>query len=95
MTVLSYLYGIIIECAINSPVNGKNVINGLNDTEKLHLKEQMGPLGKLGSNVTSNIGIIPSVSKDVSVNFSEECSHVLTNNYRLNRLKGNTKIQNR
>ena len=38
MTVLSSSYGIIMDREINAPGHGKNVVNGLNATDKLYLK---------------------------------------------------------
>ena len=70
MTFLSSLYGIIIDRSINSPGHGKNVVDGINDTDKLYLKKKMELLGKLASNDTSNIGMLCSASKDVYINFS-------------------------
>ena len=55
----------------------------------------MEPLGNLTSNDTSNIGMLPSASKDVSIKFSEQCFNILTNDDRLNGLKGITEIQKR
>ena len=46
--------------AINEPGHGKNVVNHINTTEKIDMKEQMELIGKLTSKDTSNIGIIPS-----------------------------------
>ena len=46
MTVLSYLYGITMDHAINEPVHGKNVVDAINDTEKPYFREQMKILGK-------------------------------------------------
>ena len=51
-------------------------------------------LGKLRSNDTSNIGMIPSASKYVSVNFSEQCLHIISKNDTFNGLKGITKMIN-
>ena len=34
LNVLSYLYGIIIDCEINASVTINNVVNGLNATDK-------------------------------------------------------------
>ena len=41
MTVLSSLYGIIMDRTINASGHGKNVVDGLNTTDKLYLKEEM------------------------------------------------------
>ena len=41
MNFLSYLYGIIIYCAINSPVHENNFVDGLNATEKSYLKGKL------------------------------------------------------
>ena len=38
--VLLSLYGIIMDCAINAPVHGKNVFDGINATEKIYLKRK-------------------------------------------------------
>ena len=95
MTVLSYLYGIMMDFSINSPGHGKMVFNGRNATSKCYLKEQIKLLGKLTINDTLKIGILPIVSKDVSINFAEQCFKTLTNNDRLNGLKGINKIQKR
>ena len=52
-------------------------------------------IGKLGSNDTTNIGMLPSASKDVSIKFLDPCLHFLKNKEILNGLKGNTKMQKR
>ena len=52
-------------------------------------------LGKLASNDTSNVRILPSASKDVPIKFAEQCLHILNRKYRLNGLKISAKIQNR
>ena len=50
-------------------------------------------IGKLESNYTSNIGIIPSASKDISIKFADQCLHIINNKERLNGLKVITKMQ--
>ena len=95
MAVLSYSYGIIMDIAINAPGHGKNVVDGINATYKCYLKEQIEPIGKLSSNDTSNILILPSASKDASIKLSYQCIHILNNKYRLTVLKGRTKMQKR
>ena len=79
MTVLSYSYGIIMDRAINAPVHGNNVVDGLNTTDKHYLKGRMEPMGKLESNDTPNIGILPSASKYVSIKCSDQCLHITNN----------------
>ena len=37
-TVLSYLYGVIMDHAINAPGHRNNVVDGLNDTKKYILR---------------------------------------------------------
>ena len=84
-----------MDCEIDAPGNGKSVVDGLNATDKHYLGEQMELIVKLASNYTSKIGMIPSDSKDFSAKFSDQCLHILNNKYRLNGLKGSTKIQYR
>ena len=38
ITLLTYLCGIITNLAINAPIHGKNVVDGLNATDKCYLK---------------------------------------------------------
>ena len=55
----------------------------------------MEPMGKLSSNYTTNIGMIPSASKYVSINFSAQCLYIINNKERFNVLKSSTKTQER
>ena len=82
MTVLSSLYGIIMDCEINVPSQVQNVFDGINATVKRYLKKQMEHIGKISSKNTSNIGVLPSVSKYVSIKFSYQCIHIHNNKYR-------------
>ena len=92
MTVLSYLYGKIMDLAINSPVNGNNIVDGINATENIYLKEKMEFIGKLEINHTSRIRMITSASKYVSIEFSKQCIHILNNRDRLHCLKVSTNM---
>ena len=49
-------------------------------------------IGKLGSNYNTNIGMIPSASKGVSIKFSDQCLHIYNNKEMLKRIKGRSKI---
>ena len=46
--------------AINSPGHGNIFVDGLNTTEKCYLKGKMELIGKLESNNTSNVRMLPS-----------------------------------
>ena len=46
----------------------ENVSNGLNTTDKRYLKWKMELIGKLGSKAITNNGMLPSASKNVSIN---------------------------
>ena len=81
--------------AINAPGHGKNVVEGLNATEKRYLKGEMKLISKLESKYTANIGMLPSASKDVSITFADKCLHILNNKEILNGINGSTEIQNR
>ena len=80
---------------IRVPGHGKNVVDGLNETDTRYLKEQMELIGKLEINDTSKIGILPSPSKDDPIKFADQCIHIRNNKEILNGLKGGTKIQKR
>ena len=83
-TVLSSSYGIIMYIAINEPGHGNNFVDVLNATDKKFMKEQMEIISKLACNDTSNIGMLPSASKDISVKFAYQCIHILNNKEILN-----------
>ena len=70
ITVLSSSYGIITDLTINAPGHGNNVVDGLNATEKRYLKGKMELIGKLASNDTTNIGMLPSDSKYTPIKFA-------------------------
>ena len=54
---------------INAPVHGNNVVDGINETEKYYLKGEIELVVKLASNYASKIAMLPSASKDASINF--------------------------
>ena len=93
--VLSSSYGIIMDCAINAPDHGNNVVYGINATDKRYLKEKMELIDKLASNYTSEIGMISSDPEYVSIKFEDQCIHTLNNKDRLNEFKIITEIQSR
>ena len=82
MNVLSYSSGIIMDLAINAPGHVKNGVDGINVTNKYYLKEEMEYILKLASNYTLKIGILPNVSKDFSIKFSDQCRHIPNNKHR-------------
>ena len=65
--------------AINAPGHGNNVFDGLNAMDKFYLKGEMEVIGKLASNGTSNIGMLPSASKYFYIKFSDQCIHIINN----------------
>ena len=93
MTVLSSLYDIIVDCAINASGHGNIVVYGINTTDKHCLKGEIELMGKLASNDTTNIGMLLSASKYVTLKFADQCLHILNNKEKLNGLKGSTKIK--
>ena len=68
-----------MDCAINEPGHGNNFIDGINATDKHYLKGKKELIGKLASNDTSKIGMLPSASKNVSDNFTDQRIHILNN----------------
>ena len=80
---------------IDATDHGNNVVDGLNATDKRDQKQQMELIGKLSNNDTSNIVIIPSAQKYVSIKYAYQCIHILNNKDRLNGLKGITRNQKR
>ena len=52
-------------------------------------------IGKLGSNDTTNIVMLPSSSIDVFIKFTDQCIKIINNKERFNGLKGSTINQER
>ena len=52
-------------------------------------------MGKLANNDTKIIGMLPSASKYISINFADQCLRILNNKEGLNGLKGSTQMQKR
>ena len=46
MTVLSSLYGLIMDRSIRTPGHGKNVVYGIDATNKHYLKDQIQLIGR-------------------------------------------------
>ena len=86
-------FGVITDHKINTPGNGNNVVYDINATDINDLKEQMKFFGYLKTNDISNIGINPCASKSCSINFAEQCLHILNHKSQLNWLKGRNKIK--
>ena len=74
---------------VNNSIATKLCANLLNN----HKKSGPSFMGKLGSNNTKNIGMLPSASKYVSIKFEDQCLHILNNKERFNGLKDSIKMQ--
>ena len=87
-TVLSSSYVIITDRAIYAPGHGNNVVDGHNAMEKRYLKGKMELIIMLGSNDTTNIGMITSASKDAPIKFSDQCIHILNADREIAKERG-------
>ena len=67
ITILSYSYSIITDCAIHVSGHENCVVDGTNTKDRNYLKKQMELISKLASNEKFMVGILPSSSKDVSI----------------------------
>ena len=64
---------------INEPGHVNNSVDGINATVERYLNEQMELVGKLASNNTTKIRILPGASKYISNKISDKCIHILNN----------------
>ena len=62
---------------INVPGRLNIVVGGLNATDKRYLRGEIELIGKLASNDTSNIRMLPIASKYFSVKFLYQCINIL------------------
>ena len=53
----------------------KKIVDVINATVKRYLNGRMEIIGKLGNNDTSNIGMLPSASREVSIVFRSMSTH--------------------
>ena len=93
ITVLSYSYDIIMDCSVNAPGLENNSVDGLNAIDKRYLNGKIERIGKLESNKTSKIGMLPRASKDVFIKFSDQYLQFHNKKEILNGLKDSTKIK--
>ena len=47
--------------------------------ENVNWRGEIKRIGKLGSNDTTKIGMLPSASKYISIRFSDQCIHIINN----------------
>ena len=69
ITGLSSLSGIIMYFSIDAPGHGNKYVDGINEIYKFYLKSKIERIGKLACKNTSKIVILPSASKEKSLNF--------------------------
>ena len=81
--------------AMNTTGHRKNVVDGLNATNKCYLKGEMELMSILSIYDITNIGMLPSASKYVSVSFTDQCLHTLNYKEIFNGLKGSTNMKKR
>ena len=93
ITGLSYSSVIIMHREINATNQGNIVVYGNNATEKRYLKEETIYICNSVSNNTSNIGMIPSASKVISLQIADQCIHIINNKEGLNVLKGSINMK--
>ena len=93
MTLLSYLSGITMYSTINASGHNNKFFYSMNTTYKWYWSEKIDIIGKLTSKDTQNIEILTIASKNVSINFVEQCLHILTNKDIMNGLKRITKMR--
>ena len=71
ISVISSEYFIITDIATNAPSHGNNVFDEINTNDKQDLKRKMELFCILSSKETSKIGMIHSVTKNISIDFSK------------------------
>ena len=62
MIIVLLTFNMIIDRAIGGPGHGKDVVDGLNSTDKRYLREKMNSFSKIHTTACEGLGVLQSVS---------------------------------
>ena len=75
MSVMSQCYSIIFDIGISTPGNGKEVIDGLSDFDKLSIYQLMNTVQLLGSNIFDSQMQMHTGNQKYDVSLAKEFQH--------------------
>jgi hypothetical protein len=90
-SLLSSEHGITIDHAVNAPGHGKDIVDGLNATDKNFLKKKMCLIGTPGAQETKQRMEAAAMVNGASKSLAEECIRLCNDEERVCGLKGGAK----
>jgi hypothetical protein len=90
-SVLSSEHGFVIDHAVNAPGHGKDIVDGLNATDKNFLKQKMCLVGTPGAQNQETRMEAAAMVDGAAKSLAEECHRLCTNEERACGVKGGAK----
>jgi hypothetical protein len=95
LSVLSSQYGISIDRAIGAPGHGKDIVDGLNATDKRFLRGRMCLIGSPEANDGAKRMAAHSMVEGASKSLALECARLCSDETRITGVKGHSKHKKR
>jgi hypothetical protein len=86
---------VVIDRAIGAPGHGKDIVDGLNATDKRFLKGKMCLIGSLEANNSAHRMVAHSMVEGASKSLAEECARLCSDEARTSGVKGSLKSEKR
>jgi hypothetical protein len=86
---------VVIDRAIGAPGHGKDIVDGLNATDKRFLKGKMCLIGSPEANDSAHRMVAHSMVEGASKSLAEECARLCSDEVRTSGVKGSVKREKR
>ncbi len=95
LSLLASQKHVVIDRAIEAPGHGKDIVDGLNATDKRFLKGKMCLIGSPEANGSAHRMVAHSMVEGASKSLAEECAHLCSDEARTSGVKGSVKSEKR
>jgi hypothetical protein len=95
LSLLASQKHVVVDRAIGASGHGKDIVDGLNATDKRFLKGKMCPIGSPEANDSAHRMVAHSMVEGASKSLAEEGSHLCSDEARTSGVKGSVKSEKR
>jgi hypothetical protein len=95
LSLIATEFDLTMDRAIGAPGHGKDIVDGLNATDKMYLKKQMCMIGTPESNDSQKRMEAHSMTETASLSLAEECARLCSRRERAEGVKGDVKLKKR
>jgi hypothetical protein len=93
LSLIATEFDLTFDRAIGAPGHGKDIVDGLNVTDKMSLQKQMCMIGTPESNDTQKRMEAHSMMETASLSLAEECAWLCSRRERAEGVKGDVKLR--